>query len=229
MGLGLLFIGYVLTSLFTLTPAYFITDLVGAFLMYEALMKLRRHAERFKYAIWSVYVLFFHAAVQCVYRLLEYIGIFEQNVIFTEALEIFRLVIVFVYTVALLSALRELSLSVGDEKLADKCKRNIWLLVISYIFIISLSLDIDALVDYVAAFSAFALLFKLICAVLICVNIYSCYMWICLEGDLEEKPSEPKKSKLAEFFKKVRSGGSDEETDLEFKALKESEKKNRKK
>lgn len=54
-------------------------------------------------------------------------------------------------------------------------------------------------------------------------------MWICLEGDLEEKPSEPKKSKLAEFFKKVRSGGSDEETDLEFKALKESEKKNRKK
>lgn len=229
MGLGLLFIGYVLTSLFTFTPAYFITDLVGAFIMYEALTKLRRHAEKFKYAIGSVYVLFFQATVQCVYYALEYLSIINKNTLITEGLEIFRLITVFVYTIALLLSLEELAKSVDDVRLAEKCKRNIWLFVISYLFIVSLSLDIEALAGYVSAFSAFALLFKLICAILICANIYSAYMRICLESELKEKDEPPKRPKMFDVFDKIKSGGSDPETEAEFKKLKEEQKNSKKK
>ena len=102
------------------------------------------------------------------------------------------------YTISLLMALRELSLSVGDTKLAGKAKRNIYLFVISYVLIISLSLDYPWLDSYKAAFSAFALLFRLVCAILISAYIYSCFMWICPASEHDMKPKE---SKLAAIFR----------------------------
>ena len=69
MGLGLLFVGYVFVSLFTLAPTYFVTDLVGSFIIFEALGKLRRHAERFRYALAAVYAMFAVSVVQCAQRL----------------------------------------------------------------------------------------------------------------------------------------------------------------
>ncbi len=183
MGLGILFFGYVLVSVFTLAPTYFITDTIGAYVIFIALGKLRRHAPRFRYAIAANYAFFAVAAVQTVYYSLRYIGVVDPVSIFENALEIVRLSILFIFTAALLLSLSQLASSVGDEKLAYKGKRNIWFFAASYILMIALSLDYPFLTDFKAAFSAFGLIFRLFCALLNCVYIYSCYMWICLESD----------------------------------------------
>ena len=199
MGLGVLFIGYVLLSVFTLAPTFFVTDLIGSFVIYEALGKLRRHAARFRYAIMADYAVFAVSAVQCVYYAIRYVGIIEGAEIFEWGLEIARLAAMFVLTETVLLALSELASSVGDGKLADKGKRNAWFYVINYVFIIVLSLDLSFLYDFRAAFSAFGLLLRIMCALLNCAFMYSCYMWICLEGDHDmTKPSA-----LDKFFGKL--------------------------
>ncbi len=219
MGLGLLFIGYLLVSIFTFAPTYFLTDLVGSFVMYEALVKLRPHADRFRYAIWSVYALFAVSAVQCLYYSLTYIGAVNDISLVENIIEICRVAVMFVYTLSMLMALAELARSVGDRKLADKCMRNVWLHCVNYFFIITLSLDFEFLQGYISAFAALALLIKLLCAVLISANIYSCYMWICLESD-HDMTQKNKPSKIGEFLRKVKNGGED---DFDKSALSSSE------
>ncbi len=183
MGLGILLFGYVFVALFTFSPVYFVTDLVGAYLIFVALGKLRRHAPRFKYAVVSNYAYFIIAAVQCVYTSVKVIGLYDGTELFDHALEICRLAALFILTVSVLLALSQLASSVGDEKLADKGKRNVYFFVLSYVLMIALSLDFEFMRDFKAAFSAFGLMFRILCALLNCVYIHSCYMWICLESD----------------------------------------------
>lgn len=215
MGLGLLFIGYVLLSLFTYAPTFFITDFIGAFIMYEALMKLRRHAPRFKYAVMSVYALFAVVTVQCIYYLLNYVGVIELASTVTTAIEIGRLVTMLFFTVATLLALEQLARSVGDNKLADRCKRNMWYYIFSFVLSLSLSFDFDFLESYISAFSQLAFLFKLLCAFLVPAVIYSSYMWICLEGDHDM--NKKKDSKISVFFSKLKSGGKNDITKEDLK------------
>ena len=198
MGLGLLFLGYVIYTLFTFAPSFFITDLVGCFLMVEAHIRLLLYGRRFRYSSAALYVLFFHAVVQGAYYTLTMLSIIKTIVWVDDFVLLLRHALLFVYTISLLMALRELSLSVGDTKLAGKAKRNIYLFVISYVLIISLSLDYPWLDSYKAAFSAFALLFRLVCAILISAYIYSCFMWICPASEHDMKPKE---SKLAAIFR----------------------------
>ncbi len=190
MGLGLLFVGYVFVSLFTLAPTYFVTDLVGSFIIFEALGKLRRHAERFRYALAAVYAMFAVSVVQCAYYAVKYIGIIEGRAVFENVLEIVRLAVMFLLTEALLLSLSQLASNVGDRKLSEKGTRNAWFYVVNYVFIIALSLDFDFLAGFKSAFMAFGLLLRIVCALLNCAFIYSCYMWICLEGDRDmSRPS----------------------------------------
>ena len=183
MGLGVLFIGYVLAAVFTLAPTYFVTDLIGSFVIFNATVKLRRHASRFRYAEAADIVMFFVCAVQCVYYAIKYVGLIEGNGTFESGLELVRITVMFALTVSILLALSQLASSVGDEKLADKGKRNVYFFVLSYVLMIALSLDFEFMRDFKAAFSAFGLMFRILCALLNCVYIHSCYMWICLESD----------------------------------------------
>ncbi len=230
MGLGLLFIGYFLVSVFTYAPTFFITDLVGVFIMHEGLLKLRRHAKKFNYTLYAVYFLFIVAAVQCVYYALHYVGIIESlNETARMTLDLVRQISVLIYTVLMLLSLEELARSVGDGKLADRCRRNIWYYTVSFALFLSLSLDLDVFAEYaayVSAFSAAAFLLKFLCALLVPAVIYSCYMWICLERDHD---MTPKPSKTAGFFSKLKSGGNDDITKEDLKALSQEKKKSKNK
>ena len=183
MGLGQLFIGYVFLSIFTLSPTFFVTDLLGSFIIFSATEKLRRHAEKFRYAIFAVYLSFAVSTVQCIYYVLYYAGLIENIENFVNILEICRLVSMLVLTVTLLSALSELAMSVGDEKLADKGSRNMWLYIVSFILMLVLSLDFSVMKGFRESFYPFGYLFRIVCTLLNCVFMYSCYMWICLEKD----------------------------------------------
>ncbi len=211
MGLGVLFIGYVLTSVFTLAPTYFLTDLIGSFVIFEAVGKLRRHAERFRYAAAAVYAMFCVSAVQCVYYTLKYIGIVEGFEIFENILEVVRLAVMYALTAAILLSLSQLSESVGDKKLADKGVRNVWIFSVSYVFMIVLSLDFDFLDEFIAAFTAFGFLFRILAVLLNCVYLYSCYMWICLAGDHDMS----RQSALDRFFGKLMPKPKKKEPDSE--------------
>ncbi len=230
MGLGLLFIGYLLVSLFTFAPTFFLTDLIGAFIMHEALVKLRPHAKKFRYALYAVYALFAVMTVQCVYYTLHYVGIIESlSDIITKIIDLSRQGLMLVYTVLLLLSLEELALSVGDKKLGDRCRRNMWYYVFSIVLFLSLSFDLgisEEYAAYVSAFSAAAFLLKFLCAILVPAVIYSCYMWICLEGDHDMNKKE---SKLSGFFSKVKSGKNDDLTEEELQKLSELKKKKSKK
>lgn len=184
MGLGVLFFGYVLLSFFSFTPMVgFLIDLIGTFVIFEAINKLKRHARKFRYAAIAVYVMFFVSVIRCVYYGAVSLQFIEDREILTTSIEAVRLTALFILTVTVLLSLSELALSVGDLKLADKGKRNAWLYTVSNVFMILMMLEFDFLADFRDAFSAFSMVFWLLCVLLNCIYIYSCYMWICLEGD----------------------------------------------
>lgn len=184
MGLGILFVGYVFISLFTLTRTFFVTDLLGSFIIFTALERLRPHAPKFRYAVIAVYFMFAVSSVQCVYYSLQYMSVIGVYRIFEQyGLEICRLLAFFAMTMTLLSALSQLASLVGDEKLSGKGRRNMWFFLISNALVLLISLDIPALSEFNAAFSPFCLIFRIVCLLLNCIFMFSCYMWICLEKD----------------------------------------------
>ncbi|MCD7831734.1 MAG: hypothetical protein LUI01_05670 [Firmicutes bacterium] len=183
MGLGILFVGYVLSAIYTLSKIFFVTDLIGCFAMYTAVERLKPYAKKFRYAAVAVIVEFIQAALQCVYYVMTNLVGFEGVDAVETSLELLRIASLAATTITLLLALRELALSVGDVKLGDDAVRNIWIYGTSIALSVVLSLEIDALADFQSAFSAIGYVYKLLAAALVCVYIFRCYMWICFEED----------------------------------------------
>lgn len=200
MGLGILFIGYVLSAVYTLSKTFFVTDLIGCFLMYTAVEKLLPYAKKFKYARVAVIIEFIQAAAQCVYYVLVNLIGWEGIDIFETVLEVVRICSLALTTITLLLALRELALSVGDNKLGDDAVRDVWLYSVSIVLSVVLSLDIEPLYEFQSAFSALGFIFKLFCAALVCAYLYRCYMWICFEED-HDMTKRSKLDKMLSFGK----------------------------
>ena len=195
MGFGLLFIGYIATYLLYLAGGYgCFPAIIGCFLMLYALTLLTEYEPRFKYA--------FFAAIPMT-LCWGYFAAIEISALLGGALPGFlswngtkntfiyiRSVFDLIYHIALLMSISKIADNTGITKIKSNSYRNLIIYIIFFVAEI-----IDYFTPVTSQYSLYIFLSVLILWLLeLILNgscIFSCYMKICDEGDLDmdAKPS----------------------------------------
>lgn len=190
MGFGVLFIGYVVTFLFAMTKLSVITNLFGALIMMYALTLLSRYNRFFKYAliasgaltvygiVYLIFVLFMNSSPEIMETVLTYV----------------KAGIVFLYHIPLLKGISQLAYEVELPKVARKAVRNLSFTIVYFVFEIFTLLPFpQKIAEEINLYVSFPVLcMGLIWLVLNGILLFSCYMWICLEGDEDMEAKESK-------------------------------------
>ena len=199
MGFGILFIGYIIMSLFSLNPFGDIAQLIGFAVIFYALLKLSPYAKNFMIAKYVTLPLVLTSAFSSVVTVMGKLG---ADTSFTRpfdgALSAAVAVLFFAFHLFLLFGIREIAKFTELTKIAERAVRNF--VVGAFYFALTLvgSLDTPFKEDFAKYFGMPTLVIGLVWYVLNIILIYSSYMWICLEGD---EDMERKKSRF-EFVNK---------------------------
>lgn len=211
MGFGALFIGYVVTYIFSIANLggimdtvefvvmSIITNILGVLIMIYALRMLKDYNKFFKYSLYSSYALLVSGALNIVMFALSdniagYLG---------DVLGYVKAVVVFVFHILLLKGISVLANDVELPKIVKKSRRNTSFTLVYFVSSIFLLLPFpENIASDINLYVKFPVLFiGIIWLVLNAALLYSCYMWICLEGD---EDMEVKKSRF-EFVNKLNS------------------------
>ena len=194
MGFGILFLAYFMAFFVPLSYLH----LIGYALVAWALIKLRDYRPAFMHAVWWLIPLgvgcLYHAAAG-ITELLPSLGVavpelsfFGTTVTAVVTLAEYALILCFHWVF-----LRQLRGFAGELELPAIAKRadvGAWLVSVQcscYIVAMVLELSGNAL----QMFSAIAALLQFVWAIFNLYNLFTCYMYICPEGDeqMERKPS----------------------------------------
>lgn len=226
MGFGLLVIGYIMLFNFPIYGIDVFPDLLGYILMWAALRKLSLYHKFFRVAKYIAAALMplgtLTLAIQIV-SCLSRLGYLQGGAVdwtlnvLLPALELFLAFIIFVYHYYLLIGIRALAQEVELPKIARKVKRN-WILTILYyvLTLIGIMTGYAGLTErfpYLMYLNPLLALFGVLWIVLNTIQIYSCYMWICLPGQEDITESLP-------WYRRKKT---DEPTPEELKALEEKQ------
>lgn len=194
MGFGVLFIGYLF--FFNFVQGTF-TDVFGALFLIYALYMLRRNAPYFgrAYALTIPYAAYSGGAF--IWKMLTLLNIIPTNELAVTWIDfvgnVFRLALI----VLLLRAIQRIGLETGVQHIVVQAFRN---RIFTYIFYgcwLALTVTHGIATDgELAAFlngaSIAMLIVGLVYHFLNAKLVFSCYMWICLEGDEEMQRKESK-------------------------------------
>ncbi len=226
MGFGILFFGYIIMSVFSLNPFGALAQLIGYSVMLWALVKLSPYAKNFRIAKYTVIPLIATSVFSSVLTVSEKLGVSTSGFdAVKEMLNPVVAVLVLVFHFFLLFGIRELALFTELSKLADRATRNFVVGVFYYALTLFGSLDTPIKGDFATYFGLPTLVIGLVWFVLNIVLIYSCYMWICLEGD---ENMERKRSRF-EFINKLNDAFDKKEEDAIKSTLEYAHSKKRKK
>lgn len=226
MGFGILFLAYFMAFFVPLSYLH----LIGYALVAWALIKLKDYRPAFMRAVWWLIPL----AVCCLYHvlgsllsLLPSLGIaaVQPPFITTTVTAIISLVeygLILGFHVALLLQLRGFARELELPAIAKRADWGLWLVGVQCsCYIVAMVLE---LVGWpLQMFSAIAALLQFVWAAFNLFNLFTCYMYICPEGDeqMERKPSR------FAFVNRFREKAS--ERDLAAREREESRRKNNKK
>ena len=186
MGFGILFLGYLITFIGAMTPVYAFTQIFGVLIMLYALSKLARHNTNFTITFW-IAIGYLAASV---YSMVGYFMQWKETDLLWQIDRYLGMAIVFLLHLFLLLAIRDISVSTGLPKLKARAMTNaittavyVLITVLPYFGLIT---D-PTVVQYLRLAS---LLLGVLWLILNAALIFSCYMWICLEGDenMEKSP-----------------------------------------
>ena len=195
MGFGILFIGY----FFCLNVTFNLwTDVFAYLIMLYAMSLLSRYEKNFKYASYLLIPLVISAGVGFGFNVYEFTGgTFSAALV--NHIGITEYVFALAVTFFMLRGIRELAAELELHDIKYKAVRNTVFSCVYYAAMVFLSLNLGISLKIVSLLSAFFLLFGFITIALNAALIYSCYRWICLEGD---EDNLRKKSRFA-FINKL--------------------------
>ncbi|NLK38883.1 MAG: hypothetical protein GX303_01365 [Clostridiales bacterium] len=200
MGFGLLFTGFLLSINF-IFPGF--TDIFAYLLMFAGITKLSVYNRQFKGAKYLLFSLF---AIGLASLALEIIRFLKINNASLESAATYILPITMLFEAVFLyfalSGIRAIAVETGLHHLADRAVRNLFLGAVYYLLNIIMLINHPIINDMYKYFSAPVWLFGLVWMVLNAVLIYSCYIWICLEGD-EEMTIKESKYAFVNFFRRI--------------------------
>ena len=206
MGFGLLFIGYFMTYLMSVSYAGYLIRLVGYGLMLYAFTKLYGYNRTFKLPLYASVLLIGATGVGCYVE----IGEFLYRYLIIEHFEVtenFKLVIgtvddllVFVFQGCLLYSIRSIAKETEAEKISYVATRNFVFLCVYQALLAVLWLPFGFVDGYKKAFGMPMFLLYFVLIILNLVLIFRCYANICDESDVD---MPLKKSRFA-FVNKIR-------------------------
>lgn len=192
MGFGVLFIGY---FLFLNIATYFYTDVIAATVTMLALHKLSGINRPFKIAMWLSLGFSVFACAEFAIEIISTYSFMPSEDIIHSTVAVIRYGIMLALNVLMLTGMKEVSDEVGLPKISNKCQRLTY--TAAFVYALDMILAIDALSAIIAAAAVLA---TLIVTALVLIEIYHCYMRICMPGQ-DERSS---KSRF-EFVNKFRA------------------------
>ncbi len=220
MGFGILFIGYFLTMNIRIKGMDIPPDFIGYILMIFACNKLSEYSRFFRR---SSNLLAVMAALSAVLTGMQLYGYFFAEVTSTviDVLTIAQLILSIAMHYCLLSALIEISSDVGRSMIAKKCRRNIYITL--FLLLVQIVSALPVFQFEGQTYYIVSLIIANAAILLNSIQIFSCYMWICYEGD-EDMDPENTIDPIAKMMNKTRK--EEEEYNEEKKRRKAEKKKN---
>ena len=186
MGFGLLFLGYLITFVGAMTPVYAFTQVFGVLLMVYALSKLSIHNRWFKITLCAglLYVL------QSFYTLLVYVMGWGTDSVHGLTVQYSNAILVFTFHALLLVSIRRIAMDTELPKLKIRAVSNMITTAVYCVLTVLPRfgwISNETVVQYVALASV---LLGVLWLILNASLIFSCYMWICFEGEenMEKSP-----------------------------------------
>lgn len=202
MGFGLLFIGYLLTFLFSLNSFGFIFRLLGYALMASSLIRLRDFEPRFTYPLCGSFILILTGISDFISE-----GAAKLDIVLPAFMSSISAVVIWVELIAsvafnltLLYAIAALARRLGLNKQSSSAIRNMVPTGIYFILEIIGMGPLSGNASFIKYFGLISLLIMLVWIVLNLILIFSCYMYICPAGDEDM----PKRKTGIGFIDKIR-------------------------
>lgn len=196
MGFGLLFVGYSALFYIPFRGLDVFCDVIGYILILIAAKKLAEYHNSFKNL---ERIMYFLIVVGAGTLILQICGLFSLPTNgFLEIWELINTASMLPFHYILLHSLAAIADQTGVTKISQKARRNFVIGVIYYLLILFLSVfetlempwaSTSRVLNVIASVAYYSGYLWLI---LNLIQIYSCYMWICREGD-EEMPAPEKK------------------------------------
>ena len=188
MGFGWLFVGYIIGMNFVYNG---FTDLISFLFILYALLLLSRHNKYFKSSLCFIIPLSIAGLAYFVFELMNLFSLTSSlNVeLITSYYAVLSAVLKLIYTALLLKGIEVLSHSLDIPTIRISAFRNRIFTVLYYFLMITLELDNDFVEKYARFAFLPVMIFGFVCLILNAKLFYSCYMWICLEGeeDMQKK------------------------------------------
>ena len=227
MGFGILFIGY---FLFLNIASYFYTDVIAATITMLALYKLSRINRPFKLAMWVALAFSVFACAEFGIEILSTYSFMPSEDIIHSAVAVVRYGIMLALNVLMLTGIKEVSHEVGIAKISSKCQKLVY--TSAFVYVLDMILEISALSNIIdmrilVTLSVAAILATLVVTALVLIEIYRCYMRICMPGQDERET----KSRF-EFVNKFRAheeARAKEYTDYKREKLRQKQQKGKRK
>ena len=189
MGFGILFLGYVCTYLFSMTPFGIVTDILGNLVLLYALRQLGQYNRFFRFGMYAAGALALCASVNAAVTVFS-----VESGVLTACVGAAKVLGVGVFHAALLRGVGKIAADTELPKLQKRASRNLSLTLVYIALSLFLMLPfpdaVAAELNLYVALPVFAL--GLLWLALNAVLLFSCYMWICLEGDEDMAPRESK-------------------------------------
>ena len=194
MGFGILFLAYFLAFFVPLSYLH----IIGYAGVAWALLKLKDYRPQFiKTAYWLIPlgVLCLYHIAQSVLSLLPSLGMAAIELPFvnqtvTAVVSMIESVLILCFHFSLLRTVRGFASELELPAIAKRADWGLWLVSIqSTCYVVALILELAAV--QLQLFSLIAFLLQFVWSVYNMINIFTCYMYICPEGDedMERKPS----------------------------------------
>ncbi len=225
MGFGTLVFGYFTMFAFSLAPAYFFADVIGALIAIFAFQKLAEYNRWFVYAMGAslgFLVLCGVSAGSLMFNWYDPAGTVDGVV------DVSKEVASCLLHVFMFFGIRGIAGGAENPKLVKKADRNFILTMVYYIGAAVLLLFSEALGEYASYAGLYLLLYWAVCVVLNLVLIYRCFGTLCPADEDENAPPKPSRfafiNKLNEKFDAIEESKRAYREESMQKALEEAEK-----
>ena len=195
MGFGWLFIGSVIGINFVYNG---FTDIISFLLILYALLLLSRHNKYFKSSLYAIIPL---CIAGLCFFVFEFLTILDIELVSNKELiysyyAILSAILKLIYTALLLKGIETLAFELDIPNIRVRAFRNRLFIYLYYVLQICTELNNEAFAKFARYAILPVMLFGFVCLILNAVLFYSCYMWICLEGDEDMERKESKFSFL---------------------------------
>ena len=189
MGFGILFVGYILSFFVSLVNYGYIIRLAGYALMAIALIKIREYGREFTYPLIGSLILTAYGIYDVIYQGAGLLSIKLPDVMQNAAgvMSIVNIVLIVAFNLALLWAIYSITRRLELFKQRNAAVRNAIFIVLYFILNVLGMGPLKSNEIYTKYFGLPTLLLQLAWIILVAILIFSCYMYICPEGD-EDMP-----------------------------------------